>query len=72
MGLAAVWSFVLPLALVAPRLRWFRLSLSLVRVRLWFWSFCVCGGFVSPNYWFAFGVSVIRFRRWIAPPSAWR
>ena len=43
MGLAAVWSFVLPLALVAPRLRWFRLSLSLVRVRRLFWSFCVCG-----------------------------
>ena len=28
--MAAAWSFVLPLAFVVPRLRWFRLPLSLV------------------------------------------
>ena len=34
----AVWSFVSPLALAVPRLRWFRFPFSLVRVRCWFWS----------------------------------
>ena len=36
-----VWSSVPPLALAVPRSRWFSLSLSLVRVRCWFWSFRV-------------------------------
>ena len=48
------------LVLVVLRSRRSRLPFPLVRVRRWFGSFCVCGGFVCPNGGSAFGVGFDR------------